>query len=190
MKSMEVSLARVMPDFSDSSSGANGSLRPLKEKCEEAKSLGVVRCDDGEMLIVYDGQPLFTLLLLHSDTSPEIGCYVDKYGKPTHLARYIPWECKASAYAHRGPHLLLFSPGFIEVRTVASGQLVQVIEGGDVRFLYSGLTESDMLVAGMTGNVHDASGLSEKLVELVPTTAIDARASTVRPEQIWDEWEL
>ena len=51
---------RVMPDFSGSISGANGSLRPLKERCEEAKSLGVVRCDDGEMLIVYDGQPLFT----------------------------------------------------------------------------------------------------------------------------------
>lgn len=76
------------------------------------------------------------------------------------------------------------------MRTVASGQLVQVIEGEDVRFLNSGLTESDMLVAGMTGDIHDASGLSEKLVELVPTTAIDAGASIVRPEQIWDEWEL
>jgi hypothetical protein len=124
-----------------------------------------------------------------SDSYSELGCYVDKYGKPARLARYIPWECKASAYAHRGPHLLLFSPGFIEVRTVASGQLVQVIEGEDVRFLHSGLTESDMLVAGMTGDVHDASGLSEKLVELVQTTAIDAGAPIVRPEQVWVEFE-
>lgn len=74
------------------------------------------------------------------------------------------------------------------MRTIASGQLVQVIEGEDVRLLYSGLTESDMLVAGMTGDVHDASGLSEKLVELVPTTAIDAGASIARPVQVWDEW--
>jgi hypothetical protein len=74
------------------------------------------------------------------------------------------------------------------VRTVASGQLVQVIEGGDVRFLDSGLAESDMIVAGMTGNFHDSNGLSEKLVELVPTTAIDTAAPIVRPEQVWDEW--
>ena len=86
--------------------------------------------------------------------------------------------------------MLLFSPGFIEVRAVASGQLVQVIEGDDVRFLHSGLTESDMLVAGMTGDVHDARGLSEKLMELVPTTAIDAGAPLVRSEQLWDEWEM
>ena len=75
------------------------------------------------------------------------------------------------------------------MRTVASGQLVQVIEGENVRFLHCGLTESDMLVAGMTGDVHDASGLSEKLVELLQTTAIDAEAPMVRPEQVWGEWE-
>jgi len=85
---------------------------------------------------------------------------------------------------------LLFSPGFIEVRTVASGGLVQVIEGNDVRLLHSGLTETDMLVAGMTGDVEDASGLSEKLVELVQTTAIDVRAPIVRTEQLWDEWDM
>jgi hypothetical protein len=58
MKSMEVSSPRVVPDFSDSNGGASASLRSLKEKCEDAKSLGVVKCDDFEMLIVYDGQNL------------------------------------------------------------------------------------------------------------------------------------
>jgi hypothetical protein len=60
---MDVSSPRVVPDFSDSSGGASTTLlRSLKEKCEEAKSLGVVRCDDAEMLIVYDGQTFSTRL--------------------------------------------------------------------------------------------------------------------------------
>ncbi|KAH9063839.1 hypothetical protein EDB87DRAFT_1829598 [Lactarius vividus] len=168
---MTVSSPMVAPDFSEST---GASLRLLKEKCEDAKSLGVVRCETPEMLIVYD----------------EFGCYLNKFGKPARSGSYIPWECKASAFAHRGHHLLLFSLGFIEVRTVASGRLVQVIEANDVRLLHSGLTETDMLVAGMTGNVDNASGLSEKLVELVQTTAIDVRAPIVRTEQLWDEWDM
>ena len=125
-----------------------------------------------------------------SNSFPEFGCYINKYGIPARLGRYIQWECKATAYAHRGPHLLLFSHGFIEVRDVASGRLVQVIEGDHVRLLHSGLTEMDMLVAGMTGDVEDASGLSEKLVELVQTTAIEVAAPIVRAEQLWDEWDM
>jgi hypothetical protein len=86
---------------------------------------------------------------------------------------------------------LLFSSKFIEVRTIASGKLVQVIEGGDVRLLYAGgLMEEDMLVAAMTGDVEDESGLSEKVLELVPTTAIDVQAPMLRIQQHWDEWDM
>ncbi len=179
----------AVPDFSDSAGDSNVSLRLLKEKCEAAKSLGLVRCENAEILVVYDGEPPLYLPFC-SNSHPDLGCYIDKYGKPSRSASYIPWECKASAYAHRGPHLLLFSPGFIEVRTVASGGLVQVIEGDDLRLLHSGLTESDILVACMTGSVDDASGLSEKLVELVPTLAVDVGAPIVRTEQLWDEWDM
>lgn len=76
------------------------------------------------------------------------------------------------------------------MRDVASGRLIQVIEGDNVRLLHSGLTETGMLVVGMTGDVEDASGLSEKLVELVQTTAIDAATPVVRTEQLWDEWDM
>ncbi|KAH9037804.1 hypothetical protein EDB85DRAFT_1860932 [Lactarius pseudohatsudake] len=168
---MTVSSPTVAPDFSEST---GASLRLLKDRCEDAKSLGVVRCETPEMLIVYD----------------ELGCYINKFGKPARSGSYIPWECKASAFAHRGHHLLLFSPGFIEVRTVASGRLVQVIEADDVRLLHSGLTGTDILVAGMTGSVDNASGLSEKLVELVQTEAIGVKAPVVRTEQLWDEWDM
>jgi hypothetical protein len=85
---------------------------------------------------------------------------------------------------------LLFSPKFIEVRSIASGKLVQVIEGKDVRLVHSGLTEEDMLVAAMTGDIEDENGLSEKVLELVPTAAIDAQEAIGRVEQYWDEWDV
>lgn len=126
-----------------------------------------------------------------SDIFAEFGCYTDGRGKPAHSAGYIPWECRATAYAHRGPHLLLFSPKFIEIRTIDSGKLVQVIEAGDVRLLHSGLTEEDMLVAAMTSKVDDENGLSEKVLELVQTSAIDdTQESAVRVEQHWDDWDM
>ena len=126
-----------------------------------------------------------------SDIFAEFGCYTDGRGKPAHSAGYIPWECRATAYAHRGPHLLLFSSKFIEIRTIDSGKLVQVIEAGDVRLLHSGLTEEDMLVAAMTSKVDDENGLSEKVLELVQTSAIDdTQESAVRVEQHWDDWDM
>jgi len=85
---------------------------------------------------------------------------------------------------------LLFSPKFIEVRCIASGKLIQVIEGGDVRLVHAGLTEEDMLVAAMTGDVEDENGLSEKILELVPTAAIDAQDVMGRVERHWDEWDV
>jgi hypothetical protein len=120
----------------------------------------------------------------------EFGCYTDSHGIPVRSAGYISWECRATAYAHRGAHLLLFSPKFIEVRSIASGKLVQVIEGEDVRLVHSGLTEEDMLVAAMTGDIEDENGLSEKVLELVPTAAIDAQEVVGRVEQYWDEWDV
>ncbi len=85
---------------------------------------------------------------------------------------------------------MLFSPKFIEVRSIASGKLVQVIEGENVRLMYSGLTEEDMLVAAVRGDIEDENGLSEKVLELVPTAAIDAQNLVGPVEQYWDEWDV
>ena len=41
--------------------------------------------------------------------------------------------------------------------------------------MHSGLTEEEMLIAALTGDVEDENGLSEKVLELVPTAAIDAQ---------------
>jgi len=47
-----------------------------------------------------------------------------------------------------------------------------------------------MLVAAMTGEVDDARGLSEEVLELVQTTAIDTQELAVRVQQHWDEWDM
>jgi hypothetical protein len=47
-----------------------------------------------------------------------------------------------------------------------------------------------MLVAAMTGDVEDESGLSEKVLELVQTSAIDTQELMGRVEQHWDEWDV
>jgi RHO1 GDP-GTP exchange protein 1/2 len=180
----------VVPNLFDSARGSNTSLHVLREKCDASKILGLIRYKRNEFLVVYDGQhisicPNFHLFIIYYS---EFGCYIDNLGIPVRSGGYISWECRATTYAHRGAHLLLFSPKFIEVRSIASGKLVQVIEGEDVRLVHSGLTEEDMLVAAMKGDIEDENGLSEKVLELVPTAAIDELVGRV--EQYWDEWDV
>jgi hypothetical protein len=52
---MTVSWPTVVPNFFNETGSPNTSLHTLKEKCDAAKILGMVRCENGEILIVYDG---------------------------------------------------------------------------------------------------------------------------------------
>jgi RHO1 GDP-GTP exchange protein 1/2 len=94
----------------------------------------------------------------------DLGCLVDQAGQPADLNYCIEWELKATAFARRGPHLLLFSPGYIEVRNIDTGKLVRMVETNEVRLLCSGLTDS--LVAAIKTKDSDG-GHTEKLVEYV-----------------------
>jgi hypothetical protein len=49
----------VLPKFSDTTNGDDAPLRVLREKCDAAKVLGLVKCEVAEILVVYDGQHLF-----------------------------------------------------------------------------------------------------------------------------------
>lgn len=122
-----------------------------------------------------------------------LGCYITKHGQPSRSAGYIRWETQAVSYAVRGPHVLLFSPQFIEVRNVTNGRLVQVLEGADIRLLHSGsagLSEENILVA-MRGAKDDQEGVSDKIVELVETTEIPAVTPAAGPHPaFWDEWDM
>jgi hypothetical protein len=92
---------------------------------------------------------------------------VDHVGKPARTNYHIEWERRTTTYARRGQHLLLLSSGYIEVRNIDSGKLIQIVEGNEIRLLRSGLSEPGMLVAAMTGGTQDDGGRTEKLVELI-----------------------
>ena len=91
---------------------------------------------------------------------------MDHAGKPARSSYYIQWERRASAYTRRGAHLLLLSPGYIEVRKIDSGRLVQILETHEMRLLRSSLTDP-VPIAAMIGGTEDDGGRTEKIVELI-----------------------
>jgi len=114
--------------------------------------LGLMGCENNKTLIIYE----------------EFGCFIDNQGKPIDPAYYVPWEARATAYALRGDHLLLFSPGFIEVRSARTGKLVQIKEVNEMRLLRPGLSVMGMPIAVIPGGRTDEDGgRTERLVELV-----------------------
>lgn len=123
-----------------------------------------------------------------------LGCYITKHGVPSRSSGYIRWETKATQFAHRGSHILLFSAEFIEMRNVNTGRLVQVIEGTDLRLLHSGPTGSanDTILVAMRGEKDDKDGVSDKITELIETAELVRTPSTARvvPENLWDEWDM
>ncbi|KAF4571140.1 hypothetical protein EYR36_008468 [Pleurotus pulmonarius] len=171
---------RLVPDFSDTIK--NPPMADLKEHTSDAKPLGLVRSNDQELLVIYD----------------TLGCYISKYGAPQRNSGYIKWETQAASYAHRGPHILLFSSSFIEVREIESARLVQVIEAHDIRLLYSGPLQGEFedvtLIAMKNGK--DDSNSSEKVVALEPTVEIQSSVTTPASAPasgqpgMWDEWDM
>ncbi|KAG5221788.1 signal transducer [Salix suchowensis] len=174
--SVAMSQARLVPDFS--SSVQSPPMADLKEHTLNAKPLGLVRSNDRELLVIYD----------------TLGCYISKHGVPQRKSGYIKWETQAASYAHRGPHILLFSASFIEVREIESARLVQVIEGNDIRLLYSGPLQGefeDVTLVAMKNDKDDTNS-KEKVVALEPTVAIQSSVATPASSHpgMWDEWDM
>lgn len=93
---------------------------------------------------------------------------------------------------HRGDHILLFSSEFVEVRTVQTGKLVQVIEAEDVRLAYRGLLPADTTVLVACRGREERGVVVDKIVELVETSEITtprASAASAVPG-MWDEWDM
>lgn len=165
----------VVPDFTNPSDPL--PMSHLKARCESAKPLGLVRCENSELLLIYD----------------ELGCYITRHGRPSHSYGYIRWETKATSYAAVDSRILLFSSNFIEIRAVASGKLLQVIEGQDIRLLYTGFAPNDKTVlVGMKGDKDDGEGASYKLVDLVETQEIQPESanSMTLVDGAWDTWDM
>jgi RHO1 GDP-GTP exchange protein 1/2 len=165
------------------------------------------------------------LNLLSDPVFPDLGCYINTKGIPTREAGFLKWETKITSYACRAPYVFLVSSRFIEIRNIGNGRLLQVVEGGDIRMIYGGTGGSsspnnkqangnnpeDNVLVAMRGRFNDKNGLSEKIVELVPTEEIGAggqwgptsagegpsngqgqgmNGGPAIPQQVWAEWDM
>ncbi|KAF7312263.1 hypothetical protein MIND_00239300 [Mycena indigotica] len=161
-----------VPDFDESNyTAAGAAMVALRKRLEETRPLGLLRCSSTELLVVYE----------------TMGCYVTRHGIPTRSSGFIRWESKATAFTSRGGHVLLFSPGFIEIRNVLTGLLEQVIEGQDIRLLHS---SDDAILVAMRGKHDDEGGASEQIVDLRETTEISVPQAAMPVPSMWDEWDM
>jgi RHO1 GDP-GTP exchange protein 1/2 len=99
-----------------------------------------------------------------------------------------------------GAHILLFSPEFVEIRQIATGRLVQVLEGEDIRLMYTGLSPGEKVtLMALRDGAGGVPGLKDKIVELVETRELlrspSTASATTTPRSeyvgsdIWDMWE-
>jgi len=142
----------VVPKLPNPKRSTNAFWRVLKGSAKESDTLKILGSVESahNTLVIYD----------------EFGCFIDKHGNPTGSQYCVHWDCKATTFALRGSRLLLFSSGFIEIRNLDTGSLIQVIKG-DVRTLRCGLTEGGMLLAAANGGTMDDGSCIERLVKLV-----------------------
>jgi len=94
----------------------------------------------------------------------------------------MKWEARATAYAHRNEHVLLFSPEFVEIRSISTGRIVQVLDGKDIRLL------DDALVAQRGRKDQDA--MNDRIVELVETQELNVTTPSSATSLAWDGWDL
>ncbi|KAF5327789.1 hypothetical protein D9619_004947 [Psilocybe cf. subviscida] len=171
------SAVATVPSLSNASS--DPPMANLKEQLNGLKPLGYIRASAEELLVIYD----------------EIGFYINKHGKPVRKSGYVKWETKADSFAHRNGLMLLISPHFVEVRDINTARIMQVIEGKDIRLMYSGpqMTKEYPVLLVMRGNKDDKDGVSEKIVELTETQEISVSTPTQsNPSSaaLWDEWDM
>ena len=134
----------------------------------------------------------------------EFGCFVSRHGTPRRDAAIIRWEIKATSFAQRWDHILLFSADFIEVRHAKTGRFVQAIEGREIRLVNSDPTDNTTLLVARFGTKDDKSGQSDELIELVKTTEIASPSATSSVQSwpgelsrtsttdsvLWSEWDM
>ncbi|THH33188.1 hypothetical protein EUX98_g965 [Antrodiella citrinella] len=159
--------------------GADGNLpmQNLQSRCSAAKPLGLVKCDESQLIVVFN----------------DVGCYLNKDGTPARSSGYLRWETRADSFAHHGTHLILISSSYIEIRTLNTGKLVQVLEGTDMRLVHA--SERSVMIS-MKGDGGRTNETECNLVELVETAVLaeqqaQIRSSNARSTQgIWDEWDM
>ncbi|KAG8951299.1 hypothetical protein FRC04_006538 [Tulasnella sp. 424] len=165
----------TVPDFSACGSGSGDALTTLKNMAMSSTPLGVIWASDSERLVLYD----------------TFGTYVSKFGYPTRNRTYVRWETKVNSWAIRGPHILLFSfSGWIEIRHISTGKLVQVEEAPEVRMLQIAEPNNGALLLAIRGK-DDKDGLADRLVEMLETSPLEIPHSPgASSDPQWREWDI
>ncbi|CAB4399307.1 unnamed protein product [Rhizophagus irregularis] len=118
------------------------------QKKENVKPIAIYRISGGDFLLCYD----------------EFAFYVNKVGWRSRSNWLITWEGSPTSFALRYPYVLAFEPSFIEVRHVETGILEQIIEGHNMRCLYSD-SRGNILVVTTDQATDSSEVFSLKLVD-------------------------
>jgi len=118
------------------------------------------------------------------------GCYISKHGEPTRKHGFVRWETSIESFVVREPHVILVGASSIEVRHTPTGRLLQVVEGREIRLLQGlpkGTGQGAPILVARRGAHNDAHGMSDQLLELVPTAPLEV-PSLDESGLIWEEW--
>ncbi|KAG9039251.1 hypothetical protein FRB95_011836 [Tulasnella sp. JGI-2019a] len=159
----------TVPDFTS----CNPAAATLKSRCQNSTTVGIIPSGDTESLLIYDA----------------FGVWVSKYGYPTRGRQYVRWETHVVSYVSRSPYVLLISSEWIEIRHVPTGRLEQVVSGSDIRHIQIAEPNHGALLLAMKGELDDATGMSDKLVEVLETRPLLIGDETFRDPQ-WGEWDI
>ncbi|KAH8099970.1 hypothetical protein BXZ70DRAFT_1024921 [Cristinia sonorae] len=165
----------IVPNFN--AADGNPPMQTLQRRCAGARPLGLVKCDDKQLIVVFS----------------DVGCYINKDGTPARSSGYLRWETRADSFAHRNGHLILVSSSFIEIRTLHTGKLVQVIEGIDIQLVHA--SERSAMIS-MKADGGKSNETEYKLVELVETANLAEQQAQLRSpgvnghQGLWDEWDM
>lgn len=85
------------------------------------------------------GEPITQLAPAAHLNGIEFGVYVDRHGDATNRqVGVIEWEGTAERVAFHPPYVIIFDSRFIEIRHIAQGKLVQIIQGTDIHCTWDG----------------------------------------------------
>ena len=181
-------------------------MAALKARCEDARALGIIQSGESELMIIYNGKSSASRRSLSDACSrwcgdgcppdfikghkvliaylSDFGCYVTKHGQPSRKCEIIRWETPADGCSRINGHVLLVSREFIEIRDVATGRLIQVMEGQDFRLVHSmqcGLDGAgtfagggDKVLIAVRGEMQVEEGYSDALMEMIETAPLES----------------
>ncbi|KAI8340675.1 hypothetical protein BC941DRAFT_417893 [Chlamydoabsidia padenii] len=97
------------------------------------KHIAIFRTSRGDHFVCYD----------------EYGFYIDGKGNRLYPNFLVEWEGNPEAFAYQYPYVIAFSPSFIEIRHIITGELEQIIRGSHIKCLNNGHKTEAPLIFGV-----------------------------------------